>query len=235
MAPYGQIRNRRKVRRSAAFNFIPAGADIRCRMEPDGDILDEFDDDRLERTIEAASGEGAWKDPQPEFVDPKVQELLRELQAPPPRLRKSKKRPRRDTPLPQADWQEVVQGSTAATPVPTGTEAGLPEAFGPGDVDLSAFERDLGGPVKPPAAPLTTPPPPAPPAPPPVPTIQPRATIPAPGQAWKSRPLLASAIGLAILAGIAGAFAGPFVGTLLGVAAAGVAAAGVHFLLAARR
>ncbi len=108
-------------------------------MGTDGDILDEFDDDRLEQAIQRADGDGPWRDAQAQFVDPKVQELLRELQAPPPRLKKSKKRPKRDVP-PPSDWQQPAPGGMrAGAPTPTGRPP-----FGPGDPDLAAFERHLG-------------------------------------------------------------------------------------------
>lgn len=131
-------------------------------MGTDGDILDEFDDERLEQAIERADGEGPWRDQQSQFVDPKVQELLRELQAPPPRLQRSKKRPKRDVP-PPAGWQQPGPGAggPGAGRAPAATSR---SPFGPADPDLAAFERHLdtdpavaappaGGPLPEPATP----------------------------------------------------------------------------------
>lgn len=48
-------------------------------MAGNGDIMDQFDDDELRRSIESAETGGQWRDPEQKFVDPKLQALARQL------------------------------------------------------------------------------------------------------------------------------------------------------------
>lgn len=51
-------------------------------MDPDGDISDAFDDEALQNSI-AAGQQGPWGTDEEQFVDPKLQELAKQLKEPP--------------------------------------------------------------------------------------------------------------------------------------------------------
>lgn len=48
-------------------------------MATPGDITDEFDDDELRRSIETADKDGQWRDTDARFVDPKIEQLKKQL------------------------------------------------------------------------------------------------------------------------------------------------------------
>lgn len=48
-------------------------------MATPGDITDEFDDDTLRRSIETADKDGEWRDTDARFVDPRIEQLKKQL------------------------------------------------------------------------------------------------------------------------------------------------------------
>lgn len=119
-------------------------------MDPNGDITDAFDDEQLKRSI-AGSPDDPWRNPEAEFVDPKLKELEQQLAHPTPRgyhrrrldeleervehggqLPKKKDRPRPTAAppkLPAAAEPEL--DSFAAPPAEGWTEPGQPAAVAP--------------------------------------------------------------------------------------------------------
>ena len=136
-------------------------------MDPTGDITDEFDDDSLRSSIENAKAAGQWRDNAPDFVDPKLETIKKQLAEPERanyaerRLRELQRQAAARTPPPPAPGRQQKPEKVAA-PAGLDWSSVEPSKFQPTNGPDTAGRTEPQLAAEPPRKAETTPPLPAP-------------------------------------------------------------------------
>lgn len=131
-------------------------------MDPSGDIHDAFDDDLLRESIEKADRAGQWRDAAANFVDPKLEQLKKQLTEPEradyaERRRRDLQRRALGEPIPTAPPQKAPVATQVVAPDPFAADGPYrpgalvpPPPIDTGPVDWR--ETVVKNPARPPAA-----------------------------------------------------------------------------------